>query len=377
MNEYLYIENFGPIIEIELDDIKPFSVFIGESGSGKSTIMKVLSLFRWIYKRVNLRSYLKLSNIKKTKITFNIKSLMKTSGIFEFLKSDSVIIYRRDGYEIRMENMSVSAKKDIELDNLCLDKICFISDKRSMIPDILSHGLDKRIANYYLQDTIDNFLLATGNMKSFDMDFLGVELKIEKSKSGAVSYKIADRENSDYTIELRNASSGMQTVTPLSVITEYFATNFDAKESMNSSLFSYMQDAENLKAFSTARDIGEITKRNVHIMIEEPELSLYPESQKSLIDFLVYRCFNTEHDYNMSLMLATHSPYILNYLNLLADRYDKNKDTLYKLSFDNIGAYEVADGVLYDLKIDGERKLVDSRSLSDPISSIYSEFNEK
>ena len=53
MNEYLLIENFGPIDEVILDDIRPLTVFIGESGSGKSTIMKVLSLFRWMYKRVN------------------------------------------------------------------------------------------------------------------------------------------------------------------------------------------------------------------------------------------------------------------------------------------------------------------------------------
>jgi len=143
MNEYLYIENFGPIVEVELKDIKPFTILIGESGSGKSTIMKVLSLFRWIYKRINLRSYLKLSNIKNTRISFNIKNLMKTSEIFEFLKSDTVIVYRRDGYEVRMENMSVSAKKDINVDDLCLDKICFISDKRSMIPDILDYKILK------------------------------------------------------------------------------------------------------------------------------------------------------------------------------------------------------------------------------------------
>lgn len=377
MNEYLYIENFGPIVEVELKDIKPFTILIGESGSGKSTIMKVLSLFRWIYKRINLRSYLKLSNIKNTRISFNIKNLMKTSGIFEFLKSDTVIVYRRDGYEVRMENMSVSAKKDINVDDLCLDKICFISDKRSMIPDILDYKIDKRMGNYYLQDTIDNFLLATANVKSFSMDYLGVELKVEKSKTGVVSYKIKDKTNEAYSIDLKYASSGMQTVTPLGIITEYFATKFDSKESMNSSLFSYMQDAENLKAFSTARDIGDIQKRNVHIMIEEPELILYPESQKSLIDFLVYRCFNSPHDYKMSLMLATHSPYILNYMNLLVDRYEKGKDTKYKVSFDDVAAFEIADGLLYDLKIEGERKLVDSRSLSDPISSIYSEFNEK
>ena len=44
MNEYLRIQNFGPIVDIELDEIVPLTILIGESGSGKSTIMKVLSL---------------------------------------------------------------------------------------------------------------------------------------------------------------------------------------------------------------------------------------------------------------------------------------------------------------------------------------------
>ncbi len=33
---------FGPIKDVKLDNIKPFTFFIGESGSGKSTILKVL-----------------------------------------------------------------------------------------------------------------------------------------------------------------------------------------------------------------------------------------------------------------------------------------------------------------------------------------------
>ena len=64
MKEYLKIVDFGPISEIELNNISPLTVFIGKSGSGKSTIMKVLSLFRWMYKRVNLRSFIKHSKIK-------------------------------------------------------------------------------------------------------------------------------------------------------------------------------------------------------------------------------------------------------------------------------------------------------------------------
>ena len=43
MNEYLLIENFGPIDEVILDDIRPLTIFIGESGSGKSTLLNCIS----------------------------------------------------------------------------------------------------------------------------------------------------------------------------------------------------------------------------------------------------------------------------------------------------------------------------------------------
>ena len=68
MKEYISIKKFGPIESIELNPIEPFVVLVGESGSGKSTIMKVLSLFRWIYKRLVLRSYVRHAGIKKTNI---------------------------------------------------------------------------------------------------------------------------------------------------------------------------------------------------------------------------------------------------------------------------------------------------------------------
>ena len=85
MNEYLRIQNFGPVVDIELDNIVPLTVLIGESGSGKSTVMKVLSMFRWIYKRVVLRSYVRQAKIKKTGIGIQMKTLLKTSQLNEYL----------------------------------------------------------------------------------------------------------------------------------------------------------------------------------------------------------------------------------------------------------------------------------------------------
>ena len=58
MKESITVRNFGPLKDVRIEDIKPLTVFIGESASGKSTLMKVIVLMRYIYKMVNIRSYL-------------------------------------------------------------------------------------------------------------------------------------------------------------------------------------------------------------------------------------------------------------------------------------------------------------------------------
>lgn len=50
MKESIIIKNLGPLKEVEISDIKPLTVFIGRSASGKSTIMKIIVLMRYIYK---------------------------------------------------------------------------------------------------------------------------------------------------------------------------------------------------------------------------------------------------------------------------------------------------------------------------------------
>ena len=373
MNEYLRIQNFGPVVDIELDNIVPLTVLIGESGSGKSTVMKVLSMFRWIYKRVVLRSYVRQAKIKRTGIGIQMKTLLKTSQLNEYLKDDTNIVYRRDDYTISYMNGKLNAQADISADNLSLEKVCYISDKRSMIPDFLENKIERKNANYHLQDTLENFLLAADAIRQLPLDYLNVELKIEKSTKGD-KYMIKSTDGTPCSIQLRNSSSGMQTVTPLSLIVEYYAKKFDSQKSMNSSLFSYLQDNDKLDVFNTAKNIGEIKRKNVHLFIEEPELSLYPESQKHLIDFLVNRCFMLEHPYSMTLMVATHSPYIANYLNVLIRR-SKEQGKVF-IRPEDVNVYEIFEGSAGSLKtcING-RTIIDTRSMSEPITEMYTEFN--
>ena len=74
--------------------------------------------------------------------------------------------------------------------------------------------------------------------------------------------------------------------------------------------------------------------------------------------------------------MATHSPYIVNYLNLLIKTGIKNKpENKTSLLFENVSVYEVLEGCLCDLKRE-DKYLIDSRSLSEPISYIYKRYNE-
>lgn len=104
MIESLEIKDFGPIKHIHVEDIKPMTVLIGESGSGKSTIMKVLALSRWLYKMMSIRSYLKYSGVKKTPFRFRIDSLLRTVGLESYMRTSSIITYKNDEVVIRLEN---------------------------------------------------------------------------------------------------------------------------------------------------------------------------------------------------------------------------------------------------------------------------------
>jgi predicted ATP-dependent endonuclease of OLD family len=373
MQESIIIKNFGPIKEIEINDIRPFTVFIGESGSGKSTIMKVLILFRWLYKMVSIRSYLKHSNITESPFKFDFNSYLKNNGFEKdsYLKENTEIKYTKGNTTIHYKN-KLATSPLVPENELSLDKMCFISEKRNQIPDILS-GKDTDMS-FFLKETLDDFRNGEEYVKELNFDYLGIRYLSEKTPAGIKYYIEGLDKNDTYKIKLENASSGIQTLTPLSIIIEYFSKYYDLSNRFNKTILKYMSENDSLADFKPIKNIGSIKHKNVHIHIEEPELSLYPESQRSLINFIINRCFIQEHnDYNMTVMLATHSPYIINHLNLLIKAFDKNKLIEgAKLNYDDVSVYQVENGKINDLKIQNDR-LIYTNPLSDTINNIYDE----
>ncbi|EIW2797071.1 AAA family ATPase, partial [Campylobacter jejuni] len=52
----IIIKNLGPIQEAKII-LKPFIVIIGKSGSGKSVLLRTVSLLKWIYKHEWMQSF--------------------------------------------------------------------------------------------------------------------------------------------------------------------------------------------------------------------------------------------------------------------------------------------------------------------------------
>lgn len=379
--ESIYIKNFGPITEVRIDDIKKVTVFIGESGSGKSTIMKVIALFRWLFKMMNIRSFLKQSGIKKCPFRFKFINLLKASGMNEYLKPDSVLIYENGSLRLEWNSSNKTLKGTTEIipkNELSLEKISFISDKRSIISDVLDNNVSLKKGMYYLSETYNDFDLALDYVREMNIADLGVKFVAKKTNQG-IRYQIVPSDGSlSYGVKLTAASSGTQNLVPLNVIVEYYSKYYNLVDSINKAVLSFLSKSDSLSIFKAVQDIGSFSKKNVHLIIEEPELSLYPSSQCDLVDFLLKSIAQGEkRDYNISLMMATHSPYIVNYLNVLLRRNNRHNNVHGgSVASDDLSVYRVFEGRIQNLVgLDENGHIaVDTSDLSEVMESIYNEY---
>ena len=237
MKEYITIKEFGPLKNIENLEIRPFTVLIGESASGKSTLMKVVAMMRYIYKMANIRSYLYRSNITKSPFRIRLDTMMKRQGMTKMFTKDSLIVYRvqmDDGvsYEVRIENGSLKKTVVIESHHLMLCKDSFVSENRNIIPTWVQTSWVNKGATlgFYFHETNEDFGRASKDDKELVLDFVGMKMVITHPKGKPTRYQIVPIDNHHAPIELTEASSGIQTSAPLALIVDYFAKEFSFKD---------------------------------------------------------------------------------------------------------------------------------------------------
>ncbi len=376
--ESLYIKDFGPIKEIKLDDIKRLTVIIGMSGSGKSTAMKVLALMRWIYKMLNIRVYLQAAGIKESPFRFQIKRYLSDDGIDDYLHDNTLITYTHDeaSFEIRGKKAEFRQIGQVSYENLCLEKISFITEKRNVLSDLLALTIKEKTAPFYLKELLNDYQTATKYIKALDLEAVGVKLEVKKINGVEYSFITGHDGEREYRVKLEDASSGIQSMAPLNLITHYYAHYFDLVESMNKAIFRYVMEGDSLKDFHPAQNVGDIPRKRVDIHIEEPEVCLYPENQLRLMNQLVRECWNADRNYSISLIITTHSPYLLNQLNLLFKAHDLGVDIEgASMNYDDTSVYAIVDGQLLNLKVENAH-LINPEFLSAPVDYIYAQYEE-
>ena len=384
MKESIIIKNFGPLKEVEIDDIKPLTVFIGKSAGGKSIIMKVIVLMRYIYKMVNIRSYLKNAKITRSPFKLRFNSLLH-DGLKGMITAQTEIYYtveiNGNKYTLKYNNRGLQSDINIPDKDLIFFKEAYVSGMRSLIPIWASKAVSVKGENlgFFFHETFNDFNDATDVIKEQKLEYLNLKMKVRKSGNRPKLFTIESLQNDAVPIELRYASSGIQTSAPLVAIVHYFAQEFSFKDAFQRSVLNYLYKQDLLTKFTPGINRNKLGKY-VHIHIEEVELSLAPEDQRAFMSNLVEEVFHkNKKDRKLGLMVSTHSPYIVNHLNVLlrAGYFEKARENYPFLEKDDIAVYRVNEGKIISLMAtdnDTGEYVINALDMSDTMERIFEEY---
>ncbi len=384
IKESIKVKNVGALRDVKLEELKPMTVLIGASASGKSTLMKLIILMRYIYKRVNIKMYLKNSNIDGAIFYIRFQDLLK-DGMKNLITDDSEIEYavtvNRHTYVISYAKGKLITPNEMPNEDLAFFKEVWVSEMRSVIPIWASRGslVKGSSFGFYFDETFSDFDDATNVVKDIDLDYLDMKLEVVKGGNNQKKYMVSPKDGTYEPIELKFASSGTQTTAPLITLLKYFSTEFSFKEAMRRSIILMLFDKNLTEKYHPGIELGNLP-RYVHLHAEEPELSLDPRSQRRLVDSMMRYTFHERKDEReMGLVLATHSPYIINHLNVLlrASYTQQGRDAYPSVKPENMAAYKMTDGTLMNLMATDEetdQQVINTLDLSEIMEDIYNDY---
>ena len=402
----LVVKNFGPLKDVKVS-FQKISVFIGPQGSGKSTLARLYASLSWIEKS------LMRGNLKGKELTAAyFKKIITYVQIDGYLIDKTEIRY--EGDYIHFEYLNGSVSFEILDGEYVLPKILYIPSERSFLSlsdDILSSN---NLPSVFYELASD-YSMARNLLgeRGFNLPING--FRFTYSSSDAVS-TITDTRHS-YSVLLNRAASGIQSALPLSLVFSYYLDALLYEGKRGRSILSVQQRnriQEIAKSFSSGKEISSddvlsrvllaadvnsipssrdeyekmknclrrVVDMRLEAIIEEPEQNLFPLAQKSMLEYLV-RGIN---DNGGSLLLTTHSPYILSSLNNLVfagENCDKvgvndiiGKDM--QLKYSDISAYFFHDGECESI-LDHEMRNINPENIdscSEEINSVYSELED-
>lgn len=384
IREFLRVKNVGALKNVERFELKPLTVLIGSSASGKSTLMKIIALMRYIYKRVNIKAYLKNSNIDGAIFYIRFQDLLK-DGMKNLVDKHSeieytVVVNGRE-YVLSYKKGKLETPPSIPNEDLIFLKDAWVSEMRSVIPVWASRGALVKGSSFgfYFDETFSDFDEATDMVKNIDLDYLDMKLEVIKGGNNQKKYMVSPKNNAYPAFELKFASSGTQTTAPMVTLMKYFSFEFSFKEAMRRSIIMMLFEKDLTEKYHPGIELANLPKY-VFMHAEEPELSLDPRSQRRLVNTITNYAFHEKNgDRELGLVLATHSPYIINHLNVLlrASYTEKGRRLLPFIMPENVSAYKVSEGSLINLMATDEessQEVINTLDLSEIMEDIYNDY---
>ncbi len=323
------IKNFGPIKEgfDQHDgyiDIKDVTVFIGNQGSGKSTVAKLISTFSWIEKALvrgdyDVKWFTRKNKLKNQYLTYHrIENYFKKKDG----KEVSEIDYVGDAYRIHHKDGELTITEQGK-DDYPLPQIMYVPAERNFISNVKSPKALK-LTSDSLVEFVTEFDHAKGEIKgSMPLPINSTDVEYDKLND------IVNIKGADYKLRLTEASSGFQSFVPLYLVSWFLAHSVkrqseSSKESMSSEelerfrkgvaeIWSNSSLTEEQRRNALSVLSSRFNKTAFINIVEEPEQNLFPQSQwemlKSMLEF-------NNMSVNNKLIMTTHSPYIIAYLNI-------------------------------------------------------------
>jgi len=390
--ERLIVKNFGPLkyVDIELRDV---NVFIGPTGSGKSTLAKLVAVMNsWEFK---LSSDVEL-----------FSDLLKNFGVYTFLEKETTIEYHSSfDYLWKFSNGKIESNYPYGQLNLNMLRTLGHRSKRifhrgSLFKRAIEHLAtvnyarikDKRVRSLLegIQKKLIEIDSYTSNKKILDENDVKVEflqesllesshLLYDKIFKNSSTYIPAERilfstilsslvtdtiplmeyikrftKDLEYA-SLYNEETGEEGKFDIPELGLTFVRNEEVEEQWNlkisKGILPLNQSASGIQSIlPMALMVSEFTQDIDHyLIIEEPELNLFPAQQMRAISYLLSK-FNNGN--NNKAIFTTHSPYILSSIdnlitaNSVATEKPKLKkkvaeviDEKYWLSYDRVSAY--------------------------------------
>lgn len=309
----LHIKNFGPIVDSTKIELTPLMLLIGRQSAGKSTFMKVLCFCRWIEKRIMVST----DDMVNQYTHYNrfVKELKQFHRLDdEYFSEDSEFMYDGDNITIEYRGVNGNAKiirKKSFTDKRFNTKLSYIPAERNLISAI--QNVDKTYKATE-RDVLFNFIYEWDEAKSpytsehpYKLAATGGFCYV--NKSGA---DVLVREDGTETLAFY-ASSGMQSVMPMDVMSNYITERVGQNASLS------MHERNEINKTDNGHSNRRLEYQSAQLFIEEPEQNLYPESQKLVVLSLVRslkKALANGSEQSMAVV-TTHSPYVMSVVNVL------------------------------------------------------------